>query len=437
MIHHFYLGCTNFFNWFKGANHRTVTYTITNMGSKGFAAITQLYAIFVFTRMHTQDEAALIFLLMGYAIWFQVFDFGLAQTLQNKFNAKQMSADEMLIIIVAHYLCMLVIAGFVVSTPYLANALLSPNKSATEIQAFSLGAAILLTASNNVMSQRFLLVFNKGLLGNALIMLQSALAVVGLASYEYWNHADLLVAIFLYLGPQVLVHMPLVLGWIFKLLRNSSRIKDIKLGSIIHDALGFWGLGVLAAIFLGSDYYFAAHYMNGQQVVSYHLVTRIFFISFVPYYAYVQHSARRLSVRSLKGTDGVVKSILKDSVSIGLVMVFTVYGVVAFLDGTGVFERMTIGGGIGQSMLFSAFVYYTIRVCLDVGLVVMLGLNARAIMYKVYALETVVGLSLMSVIVPKYGGQGLFTSLSLACALGLALLIHQGKKMGIVLTNKG
>ena len=46
--------------------------------------------------------------------------------------------------------------------------------------------------------------------------------------------------------------------------------------TVVIDALGFWGLGLLAAIFLGADYYFAAHYLNSQQVFSYHLAMRIF-----------------------------------------------------------------------------------------------------------------------------------------------------------------
>ena len=407
-------------------------FMFANLGGKALAAISQLYAILVFTKMHTQDEAALIFLLLGYAIWFQSFEFGLAQTLQNKFNAKQMSADHMLIMIVAHYMCMLVIAGFVVATPYMARALLPTGKNATEIEAFSLGAAILLTASNNVISQRLLLVFNKGQLGNALIILQSAVTIVGLASYEYCNQSNLLAAILVYLGPQVFVYLPLVLGWGFKLLRNVSRIENSKLGSIISEALSFWGLGILAAIFLGADYYFAAHYMSSQEVVTYHLATRIFFISFVAYYSYVQHSSRRLSARSFARADGLVVSILKDSVTVGFVMVLSVYGVVAVLDGLGLFSRMTNGAGIGQGVLFSALAYFMTRVCRDVGLVLVGGLNERKIMYKVYALEVVFGLSLMYFIVPKFGGQGLFASLTIACLLGLSLLIQQAKKSGII-----
>ena len=53
----------------------------TNLGAKLAAAFGQIYAIAIFTRVHSAEDAALIFLLFGYAIWFQIFDFGFSQTI--------------------------------------------------------------------------------------------------------------------------------------------------------------------------------------------------------------------------------------------------------------------------------------------------------------------------------------------------------------------
>ncbi len=423
------------FAWVRPFDARAVAYVIANLGGKSLAALSQLYAIYVFTRLHTADEAALVFLLLGYAIWFQVFEFGLAQTLQNKFNARQASAHEMLAVTVGHYMCMLAVAGFVSATPFLVDVLLPPRRSEmgdAGVTAFTTGAAIMLLATNNVISQRLLLVFNKGQFGNVLTMIQSVLAIIGLAAYDFLGRKNLVGAVLLYLGPQIVVFLPVLLGWAIRLLRHSSEFKLERLRKITYDALGFWGLGLLAAIFLGADYYFAAHHLNNQQVVSYHLATRLFFISFVAYYAYVQHSAKRLSELSLIGGMVKVGSIIKNSTTIGFAMVFAVYSVIAILEGVGFFRSMTHGAGIGQGMLFSAFLYFMIRVVRDVGLVVVIGLNARKIIYKVYLLEILVGLSLMYLLVPDYGGRGLFAALTVACWLGFILLVHQARKIGIV-----
>ena len=419
-------------------NRQSLLYMLGNFGSKGLAAVAQLYAIFVFTRMHSQDEAALVFLLLGYTIWFQVFECGLSQTLQNKFNTKQVTADDMLTMAVVHYVGMLIIAALVVTTPFLTDILLPASKSGAvgvEIKAFSIGAAMLLIASNNVITQRLLLILNKGRLGNILVMCQSALAITGLACYEIAGYSSLIMAVSLYLGPQVLVFLPMMLGWIIRLVGKPSRMGMAKAATIFYDSLGFWGLAILSAVFLGSDYYFAAHYMSSEQIVSYHMATRLFFFSFVAYFAFLLHRARRLSGLSLQNGIRAVSSIVKDSVSIGLVSVLLVYVAAAILEQFGAFNGITDGVGIGHELLFLAFIYFMIRVCRDVGVVVAGLLNARAVMYKVYALEAAVGLGLMYLIVPTYGGLGIFASLILACTLGLSLLMYQAKKLGITFTR--
>lgn len=420
-------------------NKRSLLFMLANLSSKGLAAVAQLYAIFVFTKMHSQDEAAVIFLLLGYAIWFQVLEFGLSQTLQNKFNAKQVSAEDMLTIAIFHYVGVLIIGILVVTTPFLTEFLLPASKNGTgslEFKAFSLGAAILLIASNNVISQRLLLIFNRGRLGNILVMCQSVLAITGLACYEIVGRPSLSASIGLYLGPQILVFFPVILGWAIKLVGKTSKMDKRRVASIFYDSLGFLGLAILSALFLGSDYYFAAHYMSSEKVVSYHMATRIFFFSFVAYFAFVQHRARRLSDLLLHSKIIAVSSIIKDSVVIGLTSVTAVYLTAAIFEHFGAFRSMTNGAGIGQELLFSAFIYFMIRVCRDVGLVVAGGLNARAVLYKVYLLEASVGLTLMYLTVPAHGGQGVFASLTVACTLGLALLMHQAKKLGITFVRK-
>jgi hypothetical protein len=333
---------------------------------------------------------------------------------------------------------MLIIAALVVTTPFLTDILLPASKSGAvgvEIKAFSIGAAMLLIASNNVITQRLLLILNKGRLGNILVMCQSALAITGLACYEIAGYSSLIMAVSLYLGPQVLVFLPMMLGWIIRLVGKPSRMGMAKAATIFYDSLGFWGLAILSAIFLGSDYYFAAHYMISEQIVSYHMATRLFFFSFVAYFAFLLHRARRLSGLSLQNGIRAVSSIVKDSVLIGLVSVLLVYVAAALLEQFGAFNGITDGVGIGHELLFLAFIYFMIRVFRDVGVVVAGLLNARVVMYKVYALEAAVGLGLMYLIVPTYGGLGIFASLILACTLGLSLLMYQAKKLGITFTR--
>lgn len=406
----------------------------TNLGSKCLAAVAQLYAVYVFTRVHTRDDAAIIFLLLGYAIWFQIVELGLGQTLQNKFNAKQIAVDDFVRVLIVHFVVMLAVAVLVGMTPLLGDLLLADKKSIINkeaLEAFSLGAAILLLASNNGITQRLLLVLDKGQVGNSLVMGHALLAMGGLAYYETAMRPNLSVAVLFYLGPQVLVYVPVLVGLFIKF-SGGSRNKEIsKPGKIFQESLGFGGLGVLSALYLGLDYYFAAHFLTGEQVVSYHLASRLFFISFVAYYAYVQHRARWLSVLFWETGVHTVWPIFKDAVLVGLGSVSVVYVVAVLLQKVGMLAAMSHGVGVGQSLLCAAFTYFLVRVCRDVGLVIAGGLSARRILYGVYLVELVVGFSLLTFLVPKFGGVGIFVSMALASTVGLILLSCVAKQRGI------
>ena len=60
-----------------------------NFFARFFGAIVQLYAISVFTEIHDASTTSAIILIFGYIIWFQLFEVGLTQTIQNKFNSKE------------------------------------------------------------------------------------------------------------------------------------------------------------------------------------------------------------------------------------------------------------------------------------------------------------------------------------------------------------
>ena len=415
------------------SDKKTLTYMLTNSGSKGLAAVAQLYAIFVFTKMHARDDAATIFLLLGYAIWLQVFEFGLAQTLQNKFNAKLVTSRGMLQIIIIHFIMMVIIAVIIITTPLL-TALLLPDSqtglSGESAVAFSLGASILIIASNNVITQRFLLVFSKGNLGNMLIMSQSLLSILGLAFYDLVGSPQLVFGVLLYLGPQILVYVPLLIGFIKKLLSRGSRQSKSSFRSVLVDTLSFWGLGVMSVLYLGADYYFVAHYLKAEQIVSYHVVTRLFFISYVAYYSFLMYRVRRLSVVKLENDARGVFLIYKDSVVIGLLWVLTIFCLGICLGQVGIFRELTNGVGISPMLMFSALLYFTVRVCRDVAAVITVGLSARKTLYLAYLIELIVGPSLMFLLVPKLGGEGIFVSMSLASMLGLIPMIYNAKKIG-------
>jgi hypothetical protein len=402
---------------------KTILFVSTNLLGKSLAAFAQLYAITVFTRTQSQDDAAIIFLLLGYAVWFQIFEFGLSQALQNKFNSRDMSVQDVLKVFLLHYSFLMVIAILIIMNPLFCEILLSADRvksNPSAAQAFSIGAVMLILASNNTILQRFLLIINKGRFGNGLIILQALMVIVGLSIYQLGGQTSLILAVGIYLGPQILVSIPLLIRFFSRLL-SIKKTKPIS-GKLPISLFGFTGTSILSAIFLGSDYYFAAHYLSSVEIVSYFLVTRIFFISYIIYFAFLQFRAKKLWVINLTVGNQELSRIIRESCLVGLVAVSIAYLIASYFESIGVFKLMTDGVGVGQLLLFFGFIYFIIRVFRDVGLVLVGNLDAKRLLYQIYLIEVMLSLLLMYLTVPVYGAFGIFISLILACLLGFLFL---------------
>jgi len=411
---------------------QSVIFVLTNLGGKSVAALAQLYAIFIFSKIHTPIEASVIFLLLGYAIWFQVLELGLSQTLQNRFNARKSAATDVRLMIVIHYVFVLALAACVIASPILPRLLLPAehyNVEGIEFRAFSIGMALMIIATSNVILQRMLVVLNKGLTANLLLILQALSSLIGLALYAHTDNPNIVVSVLLYLAPQVVINLPLVINVLRKVHYKRSRPRKDQFLAIFTDALGFWTLNVLSAIFLGADYYFSAHYLNSEQIVSYHFATRFFFLSFVVYYAFVQHQSRRLTPAALEDGAPAFKKMIRNSAAIGIVSVALIYLCVIGLDDLHLFERLTNKKVIDHSLMLAAFFYFTIRVLRDVGLVTLSSAGIKSVLYKVYIVEVVLGLTLLVLTAQRFHGVGILLSMGATCLVSTLILFYLIKKL--------
>jgi O-antigen/teichoic acid export membrane protein len=424
--------------YFSNFNKKASIFVFTNICAKGSAALAQLYAIYIFTKMHTDAEAALIFILSGYAIWFQMFEMGLSQTLQNKFNARQIQSQEIIGVIIAHYFLLVLVGILILTTPYLTNILLSADRRELDDVnrfSFSIGAAILILGSSNVLVQRFLLIVNKGVIANYLLLMQSLLAIGFLFLYQEFDIKNILVSVMAYFGPQILVFIPMLILLFLKYRKKKLFRVHIGLTKIFQDSLGFGGIGVLSAVFLGSDYYFVARYLDDKEVISYYFVTRIFFISFVVYYAYLLHRMKRISSRDLTLNMMNIKLIAKDSIVVGVMSVITIFLIVLLLNARGDFKNLMNQSSIDWTLLFVGFLYFLVRVCRDIGVVLMSSLNEKKVLYQVYFIEIFFSLMLMASLAPLFSGVGIFFSMTISCLLSLIFLVFKFRTIEITFSK--
>ena len=413
------------------ARKSSLLYVGSGLIGKGLAAIAQLYAIYVFTNTQTQDNAALIFLLLGYSIWFQILELGLSQTLQNKFNSRSMSSARLLRILLTHYSLMVVVALMVSTTSIFAEILLpteTVQNNSIGVQAFSIGAGLLVLASSNTIIQRILLAINRGFLGNILIISQACFVLAGLYAYQHIDKPSLLIGVLIYLGPQILVYIPLIINFVIKLSNRRPQKKLLEHKTIFTEAIGFSGIGFLSIFFLGSDYYFAAHYLSADEIVSYYFVSRIFFISYIIYYGYALHRTRRMSAQPYQFEFINALKIFRASSFIGLLSVSCVYSIAVLLNIIGVFNFITHGVEISQSLLFMGFLYFMVRVIRDVSLVIIGALNQKTLLYQAYLIELLLGLNAMYLLVPRFKEMGIFYALLIACLSSFMFMMLRSKR---------
>ena len=177
------------------------------------------------------------------------------------------------------------------------------------------------------------------------------------------------------------------------------------------------------------DYYFAAHFLVHSDINAYHIYSRIFFISFLFYYAYIQYSSKNISQMYLKEESKKIRKVIKVSASIGYIAVISMFLIILFVDYLGLINWITNGIEINLVTLIFAFIYYLIRVFRDVILVIMKCINQINQLLKVHILEILLALILLNNLIPQYGIKGIFISLAFSSSVGLIYLFLINKRL--------
>lgn len=396
-------------------------YMVTNLMSKSLAAVAQLAAIAVFLRLHSQDAAALIFLVLGYATWLQLFEFGLAQTLQNKFNLRTVSIRETSVVVLGHY----AVIWFVALTLYLTDApasiLLPSGKTgltAADYQAFSAGAALMVLCSTNVIIHRVLIIFHKGWLSNALISSQSIIIILLLVAYYSSDEPTVLRSVLIYMLPQVMVVMPFLLFLMWRLYRRGRSRRVLRVSGILKDAAGYFTLSGMSSVLLGMDYFIGAHYLDSSEIVAYHIVTRFFYVSFIVYYAYAIYAARRVSGIDSAESLLAVSRIRKTTILMGFGSVLTVFSLLFFSSASGLLDYFANGLILQKDLMVIALIYFMLRVYCDTGVIILGNLSLKKNLSLVYAIQIFVSALLMILLAPPFGAAGILLALSGAYLVG-------------------
>lgn len=404
-------------------NGHVIRYVATQLAAKAMAAVAQLYAIYVFSRILSPNDAALVFIIFGYGIWIQVFEFGLSQVIQNALNSKAITFVGACRIISLHYAIMGFIAVLIVMFPKILGFLLGDRFAHWEglnVLAFSFGIALLLVSTNNVLVQRFLLVINRAMVASKLIFLQSMFSVLVLLTLQ-WRGATFFESVSVYLLIPIITFSLLTL----KITRKAFKIPNkvtINWRFIISNAAGFWGLTALSSVYLGADYFFAARYLENAEMIAYHFSSRLFFISYVAYFSYVQFKAKSIAAEVHLKYSRRIWIVAREAVAIGVISVALLLLFAIGIEWSGALDMIGASGFVVTPLILLAAIYYGARVFRDVGLVLIWNLGRQRLLYAVHAAEVFLCLLLLKAFAPVYGGKGIFAAMAIVSVFSTVVL---------------
>lgn len=404
-------------------NRRALWYVVTQLAAKGMAAVAQLYAIYVFSRIHAPNDAALIFILLGYGIWIQIFEFGVSQVIQNGLNSKALRVAGACQIVALHYALMITFAALVMIFPEVLDPFKGERgvyEATADALAFPIGVALMLVATNNVLVQRVLLVVNRGIVASQLILLQAMLSIAVLMIFQ-WCGASLIWSVAIFLIIPIVTYAPLVLRFAKKAWFNRKKL-DQKWCWIFKNALGFWGLIVLSSVYMGADYFYAANYLTNEEIIAYHFSSRLFFISYIAYFSYVQYRARGITAATHVAYPQQVWIVVKGAILIGMLALVLVLFATALLKWSGGLDMIGATGLVVMPLILSAALYYFIRIFRDVGLVILWNSGLQRFLYAIHLLEVVLCLLLLELLAPELGAKGIFFAMALVAAFSSAFV---------------
>lgn len=403
-------------------DRESVKFMALNLGSRIASAIAQLYAITIFLKHHNPETASVIILLIGYLSWFQLFEFGLSQTIQNKFNLKKLSLNNIISITLIHYIILITVGMVVWNTNLVSNLLLANagNFTASDKANFSLGAGLLILTSSNLILHRILLITRKGNQSNLLLLVQSIVTIIGLFIYSHTNYISQLNSIIVFVTPQVATSIPVLIWLGFRKIKVANKqYKKINVLELCKSSFGFFAVSALSSVLLGMDYFFLSRYANSNEIIAYHITTRFFYISFIVYYAYLLHASKKIAVIKSDSTLNKLQKIKRNTVILGSISVIGVYLLILFINKLGYMHLISNKTKISDSLAITSLIYFLIRVYCDTNLVITNNLSLKKNLIKTYSLQILVSGILMPLLIPIYGASGALVSLIIAYLVGL------------------
>lgn len=390
------------------------------------AAVAQLYAIKVFLSSHSQDEYSSIIIVLGLTPVFLLFELGIAQTIQNKFNQRKYSAPSLIKIMLLHYLIIIVIGLFISKSQLIPFLILNESLiNPTNIQIFTVGSLLLIISSNNIILQKVLLLLRRGYIFNRMILTISIFQVLGLYIYYKIGLTNPIISLTVFLIPNLIVSLLILISLAPKGLSKPISYEPRNSYDFFNTAKGFFIINAMAASMLTIDYWILSVYGAANQIASYHVVSRFFSIAYIVYASYLIFAAKNIS--KINETRAINEA-KKTTIIIGIICVSVLFLLLVMLKLSKGINLISQDLEISYPLLIAGFTYFLVRVFADTNIILAGNQSRKRIAFIVYLIEISLAGALMYLLFPIYGEASLFFSLSIAYSAGIIYYSWKLKK---------
>ena len=396
---------------------------IFSVATKIISGISQILVIYYVSKIFNLELTSLILVLIGYITWFQLFEFGLTQSIQNGINCKKLKFKEIPPIIAIHLIITSLVALLIIALDIDVSIFFSGDLKPEELKIGAFGISLLIINSNNAIIQRFLLLINKNKLANIIIIIQAFLVpliLYGLYIFQVENPYLVISLIFLSQG---LININIIKNFAIRSIKIGIKKIYVSCVKIYKYSLQYFTVSVLPIVSFGSDYYFISKYLDPANIILYHLLSRIYFFSFAGYYSYLLHRTKRINLK-VKSNN---KLIYKEVFAIGFILIIIVFLSTLILKYYSNFN--IIINDVDLNTLIFAFFYYIIRINNDIRLFINILHGNIFLIVLIYLILLFINIVVIEYLISKYLINGVYLSLLISNIVVLIILRKYDKSL--------
>lgn len=384
--------------------------------SRLISLIINIYTIRILTTQLGSESYAVFVLLSGLMPWFALFDMGIGVSAQNFISENRSSGNNykeyimasaiLALVLFLLFAIILLLFSTIFSSIYLIKfTLLSDNR---KVLCIILSGLIFLGTSLGGIGYKIWFAEQKGYWANLMPAIAACctLFFIWFLNCFESNHRLFLAIVIVY-GPSALIS---IFTFVYIVKKNFVKINFEKklYKSIISRGFKFFGLSLMAAFAMNSDYYFVSQFLSIEETIIYSILSKIFVTALSVYSALLTAFWPVCSELLFKNKWVEVKKYVFRYQLFGAMIIL---GAVALLL---LYKEYIINFFVpssdfnisNKSILIFGF-YYLIRIWTDMFSTVFSSINKLTLFYAWVPMQILISLSLQMILSKYFGMDGL------------------------------